>query len=241
MRSSARSPRRCSKIRSGWPIDWPIVLRGFSDAYGLWKTYWICWRTARLRALAPGASGAPFSRISLARGGLVSSIRDGRHRRYRFASDEIAAALESLSTLAPLRAPTGLREISRTAALRAARTCYDHLAGGLGVAVAEGLVRAEVVLPAEQSFAPTERGEQVLRTVDIDVSVLERAKRPTSLACLDWSERSPHLAGGLGAALLRWLETGGGIERLAPGRAVRLRPAGHELLGRLGVTVGSAS
>jgi hypothetical protein len=171
----------------------------------------------------------------------VSSIRDGRHRRYRIASDEIAAALESLSTLAPLRAQTGLRAISRTAAMRAARTCYDHLAGGLGVAVAEGLVRAGVVLPAEHSFAPTARGEQVLRTVDIDVSALARAKRPTSLACLDWSERRPHLAGGLGAALLRQLEAGGGVERLAPGRAIRLRPAGHELLGRLGVTVATAT
>jgi DNA-binding transcriptional ArsR family regulator len=201
-------------------------------------------RAWSVSALAEAASIAPSTASEhlheLARGGLVSSIRDGRYRRYRIASDEIAAALESLSTLAPLRASTGLRAITRTEAMRAARTCYDHLAGGLGVAVADGLVRAGVVLPAEQSFAPTPRGEQMLRGVDIDVSALTRAKRPTSLACLDWSERRPHLAGGLGAALLGRLETGGGIERIAPGRAVRLRPAGHELLGRLGVSLGAA-
>lgn len=198
------------------------------------------WSVAELAGAAGiSPSTASVHLQSLARGGLVSSIREGRHRRYRIASDEIALALESLSTLAPLRASTGLRAISRTAAMRAARTCYDHLAGGLGVAVAEGLVRAGVVLPAEESFAPTGRGEQVLRTIDIDVSSLARAKRPTSLACLDWSERRPHLAGGLGAALLRRLEADGGIERLAPGRAVRLRPAGQELLGRLGVFVGA--
>jgi DNA-binding transcriptional ArsR family regulator len=176
---------------------------------------------------------------TLERGGLVSSVRDGRHRRYRLASDEIAAALESLSTLAPLQASRGLRAITRTEAMRAARTCYDHLAGTLGVAVSEGLVHAGVVLPAEHSFAPTRHGEQVLETAGIDMVALSRAKRPTTLACLDWSERRPHLAGGLGAALLHRLETLGGIERLAPGRAIRLRPAGHALLGRLGVTVGA--
>jgi DNA-binding transcriptional ArsR family regulator len=201
-------------------------------------------RAWSVRALAEAAGISPSTASEhlhqLARGGLVSSIRDGRYRRYRIASDEIAAALESLSTLAPLRASTGLRAITRTEAMRAARTCYDHLAGGLGVAVADGLVRAGVVLPAEESFAPTARGAHLLRTVDIDVDALARAKRPTSLACLDWSEQRPHLAGGLGAALLGRLETGGGLERLAPGRAVRLRPAGHELLGRLGVSLGAA-
>jgi DNA-binding transcriptional ArsR family regulator len=200
-------------------------------------------RAWSVAALADAASISPSTASvhlrELARGGLVSSIRDGRYRRYRIASDEIAVALESLSTLAPLRASSGLRAITRSEAMRAARTCYDHLAGGLGVAVADGLVRAGVVLPAEQSFAPTAWGAQRLGTVGIDVEVLARVKRPTSLACLDWSERRPHLAGGLGAALLGRLETGGGIERLAPGRAVRLRPAGHELLGRLGVSLGS--
>ncbi|MDX6569428.1 MAG: hypothetical protein QOH15_2006, partial [Gaiellales bacterium] len=85
---------------------------------------------------------------ALASGGLVVGVREGRHRRYRLASDEIAAALESLSTLAPLRASSGLRAITRGEAMRAARTCYDHLAGRLGVAVADGLVQAGVLQPS---------------------------------------------------------------------------------------------
>jgi DNA-binding transcriptional ArsR family regulator len=173
---------------------------------------------------------------ALASGGLVVGVREGRHRRYRLASDEIAAALESLSTLAPLRASSGLRAITRGEAMRAARTCYDHLAGRLGVAVADGLVQAGVLQPSEQSFAPTAPGERALAAVGVDLGALTRARRPATLACLDWSEQRPHLAGALGAALLRRLEAIGGLERLAPGRAVRLLPPGRALLGSLGVT-----
>lgn len=173
---------------------------------------------------------------ALAGGGLVEGVREGRHRRYRFASDEIAGALESLSTLAPLRPSSGLRAITRSEAMRAGRTCYDHLAGRLGVAVADGLVQAEVLRPAAQNFAPTAPGEEALAAAGIDIGAFSRTRRPTALACLDWSEQRPHLAGALGAALLRRLEAIGGIERLAPGRAVRLLPPGRALLGSLGVT-----
>jgi DNA-binding transcriptional ArsR family regulator len=173
---------------------------------------------------------------ALAGGGLVAGVREGRHRRYRLASDEIAGALESLSTLAPLRPPSGLRGNTRSEAMRAARTCYDHLAGRLGVAVADGLVQAEVLRPAAQSFAPTASGELALAAVGIDLGALSRTRRPMTLACLDWSEQRPHLAGALGAALLRRLEASGGLERRAPGRAVRLLPPARALLGSLGVT-----
>ncbi|MEO9175545.1 MAG: transcriptional regulator, partial [Gaiellales bacterium] len=158
-------------------------------------------------------------------------------RRYRLASDAIAGALESLSTLAPLRPARGLRAVTRGAAMRAGRTCYDHLAGRLGVAVADGLVGAGVVEPAERSFAPTARGAQALRAAGIDVDAVSHTRRPATLACLDWSEQRPHLAGALGAALLARLEAAGGIERLTPGRAVRLCAPGVAMLGSLGVMV----
>jgi DNA-binding transcriptional ArsR family regulator len=190
------------------------------------------WTVAELAAAAQVSPSTASEHLqALARGGLVSGTREGRNRRYRIASDSIAAALESLSTLAPLRPSNGLRAVMRNEAMWAARTCYDHLAGRLGVAVADGLVQARVLLPAEQSFAPTARGTQAL------VDALSRARRPATLACLDWSEQRPHLAGALGAALLARLESTGGIRRLAPGRAVRLQPAGRALLGSLGVTL----
>jgi DNA-binding transcriptional ArsR family regulator len=187
-----------------------------------------------------GAAGVSPSTASehlqaLAGGGLVVSVRDGRRRRYQLASDEIAQALESLSTLAPLRPASGLRAVTRSEAMRAARTCYDHLAGRLGVAVAEGLVAAEVVQPAERGFAPTARGARALAGAGIELDA--RTRRPATLACLDWSERRPHLAGALGAALLRRIEATGGLERLTPGRAVRLLPPGRALLASLGLTI----
>jgi DNA-binding transcriptional ArsR family regulator len=190
-------------------------------------------------AHAAGVSPSTASEhlAALARGGLVSSARHGRERRYRLASDSIAAALESLSTLAPLRPAQGLRAITRGDAMRAGRTCYDHLAGRLGVRVADGLVEAGVVQPAEQSFAATARGSAALVAAGIDMAAVSRTRRPATLACLDWSEQRPHLAGALGAALLVRLESTGGIERVAPGRAVRLQPVGRELLGSLGVVV----
>jgi DNA-binding transcriptional ArsR family regulator len=195
------------------------------------------WSVGELAKAARVSSSTASEHLqALAAGGLVTGLREGRYRRYRLASDQIAVALESLSTLAPSRPSNGLRAVTRAEAMRAARTCYDHLAGRLGVAVADGLVQAEVVHPAERSFAPTASGERALGVVGIDLCALAQTRRPTTLACLDWSERRPHLAGALGAALLHRLEAVGGLERLPTGRAVRLLPPGRSLLGSLGLT-----
>jgi DNA-binding transcriptional ArsR family regulator len=197
---------------------------------------WSVGELARAAGISPSTATEHLQ--ALAAGGLVTGARDGRHRRYMLASAQIAAALESLSTLAPLRPARGLREITRSDAMRAGRTCYDHLAGRLGVAIADGLVQTDVLLPAEQGFAPTAHGGRALAAAGIDVAELARARRPLTLACLDWSEHVPHLGGGLGAALLRRLEALGGLERLTPGRAVRMLPAGSELLASLGIRAG---
>jgi DNA-binding transcriptional ArsR family regulator len=171
---------------------------------------WSVGELARAADVSPSTASEHLH--ALAAGGLIAGTRDGRHQRYRLASDAIAAALESLSTLAPLRPSSGLRAITRSEAMRSARTCYDHLAGRLGVAIADGLVRAEVLQPAEQGFAPTAHGRRSLTVVGIELDGLAHTRRPATLACLDWSEQRPHLAGGLGALLLRRLETVGGLE-----------------------------
>jgi DNA-binding transcriptional ArsR family regulator len=199
------------------------------------------WSVSELAASARISPSTASEHLqALARGGLVTSVREGRHNRYRIASDAIADALESLSTLAPLRPAGGLRGVSRAEAMRAARTCYDHLAGRLGVALADGLVAARVVHPASQGFAPTEAGARALAQAGVDVDALARTRRPASLACLDWSERRPHVAGALGAAVLRRIEAVGGIERVTGTRAVRLLTPGYALLGTLGVQIEAA-
>jgi len=174
-------------------------------------------------------------------GGLVVAARDGRYRRYRLAGPEVAHALECLGALAPRLSARGLTDASRNDALHLARTCYDHLAGQLGVAVTDGLVERGYLLGADESLAPTDAGIRAFARIRIDVEALRGLRRPVTRSCLDWSERKPHLAGALGAALLARLESVDGLERLPGGRAVRLRPRGRTLLARLDVVLDLAA
>ena len=164
---------------------------------------------------------APAASIHLAkleRGGLVAVQQQGRHRYYRLGSPEVAQALEALGNIASTPPPR--RALSpETAALRAARTCYDHLAGVAGVQLAEMLVR-ERVLRAD--FSITRRGVRwFAQKLDIDVGKLADS-RPLTRQCLDWTERRPHLGGALGAAVLRELEKRRAVARIRGTRAVRL-------------------
>jgi DNA-binding transcriptional ArsR family regulator len=162
--------------------------------------------TARV---APSTASEHLSRLEA--GGLVRSRRAGRRREVQLASAEVARALEALGEIAPARRATTLREWRHGEALRAARSCYDHLAGVAGVALADALVARGVLRPGENGFAITPAGEERLAAFGVDVATALRARRATARGCLDWSERRPHLGGALGAALLgellrrRWL------------------------------------
>jgi DNA-binding transcriptional ArsR family regulator len=195
---------------------------------------WTVGELASFADVRPSTASEHLDRLR--EGGLVVREQDGRQRRYRLASDEVAEALESMCVLAPPARARSLRQASRNQTLRAGRTCYDHLAGRLGVSITESLVEADLLQPASWSFLPTAAGERAFTAIGIDVDRLALGRRPVARACLDWSEKRPHLAGALGAALLSRLEADGGLERLSPAtRAVRLRPAGLGLLARLGV------
>jgi DNA-binding transcriptional ArsR family regulator len=194
---------------------------------------WSVTELARAARISPSTASEHLD--VLREGGLVAASRDGRCRRYRLASPDVADALEALGPLAPPLAAHGLADDSRNEALRRGRTCYDHLAGRLGVDVTEALVGAGQLLDSADSFAPTAVGERAFGAIGIDLDTLRRARRPVSRSCLDWSERRPHLAGSLGAALLARLEAVRGLERLNGSRAVRLRPRGRVLLAELGV------
>jgi DNA-binding transcriptional ArsR family regulator len=134
-------------------------------------------------------------------GGLVAVEQDGRRRHYRLADRRVAEVIEAMLTIAPGRAAAGLRESTRGAALRGARTCYDHLAGELGVALTDSLERHHLIEPADASFALTTVGERRLDSLGISVDALRDQRRAFSRPCLDWTERRPHLAGAVGAAI----------------------------------------
>jgi DNA-binding transcriptional ArsR family regulator len=191
------------------------------------------------RELAVAAGIAPSTATEhldrLERGGLVACERVGRRREVRLAGPEVGRALEGLAAIAPPRRVTGLRAWHHGEALRAARSCYDHLAGQAGVALADGLVAGGTLELGDGAFALTRRGARRLADFGLDVDAILGGRRATARACVDWSERRPHIGGALGAALLdallqrRWVArapqaTGA---RATRGRVLRVTDAGR--------------
>ncbi|MBP0437190.1 ArsR/SmtB family transcription factor [Tianweitania sediminis] len=159
---------------------------------------------------------------------LVALEKQGRHRYYRLATPDVAQAIHALMTVAangPKRHhPIGPRD----EALRNARTCYDHLAGRLALALADVLCeRGHLTLTDGAGFVSAE-GERFFMRFGIDLAALQgTSKRPLCRTCLDWSERRPHIAGKLGAALLdRFLELKW-VERVPDSRALRVTVPGR--------------
>jgi len=175
-------------------------------------------------------------------GGMVLVEAEGRHRYYRLARPEIATALEALQALAPRIRAIDEPRSPEARRLRAARTCYDHLAGRLGVAIAQamearGLLSVPANAPAGKLYGLTETGIQWFAEFGVGLPAATSRHRPPARRCLDWTERRHHLAGPLGAALLRRLVEMGWVVRSPGNRAVIVTPIGAEGLRRsLGIT-----
>ncbi|RLP96534.1 helix-turn-helix transcriptional regulator [Micromonospora sp. CV4] len=189
---------------------------------------WTAGELARRAGVAPSTASDHLTR--LVRGGLLVEERQGRHRYLRLAGPAVAQLIESLAGHAPAPpAPTGsLRATTAGAALAYARTCYDHLAGRLGVLMYDALL-ADGRLDRASGLTLTPEGWAWAAGLGVPVDVLRTARRPVVRDCLDWTERRPHLAGALGAALCRRFTELGWTTR-ATGRAVRLTPTGRSAL-----------
>ncbi|MBP0492599.1 ArsR/SmtB family transcription factor [Pararoseomonas indoligenes] len=180
---------------------------------------------AAVAGVAPTTASGHLSRLLEA--GLLAVERQGRHRYHRLASPEVARVLEGLMALSAARpAPRrALRTGPRDAALREARTCYDHLAGRLAVGMADAMVARGQIQLSPDGGALTDAGADFLQGLGVPVPVARG--RPFCRPCLDWSERRPHLAGALGAALcLRCLDLGW-MRRVPASRALDVTPAGR--------------
>ncbi len=233
---------------------------------------------ARLAGVSPATASAHLAR--LLNGGLVTMIKQGRHRYYHLAGPEVAAAMEALAHLSsatPVQVRS-LRESRDATALAEARTCYDHLAGRAGVALLEALLAQRILAPAPgggqlaacgpngsahpegnggprgngspdgasagyegrhvraapqapirpEAFEVTPDGMATLTSFGLNIGALEKTRRRFAGACLDWTERKPHLNGALGAAVTARLLGLGWIERGSRRRAVQVTPAGRE-------------
>ncbi|OZD10289.1 transcriptional regulator [Rhodococcus sp. 06-235-1A] len=194
----------------------------------------------------------------LVAGNLLRVTATGRHRYYSLAGPEIAAALESLALIAEPYEITSLRQGTRANALRRGRTCYDHIAGKLGVTITEALLESQALVRtdgrADAGRADTDplsagsgddcpyelgpRAHDVFAAigVDIDAARDSRSRRPLLRACVDWTEQRHHIAGSLGAEICRTLVNAEWISRTPRERAVSLTPRGHRALeARLGL------
>ena len=177
------------------------------------------------RVSRPTASGH-LGKLTAAR--LLSVTKKRRNRYYRIASPLVARMLESIKAVAAIETPARYQPRSaQDDALRFARTCYDHLAGQLGVAIADALVAKNYLVLNEEGGEVTARGKKALAQFGADLTAKSSSRRIYCRACLDWSERRYHVAGLVGAAILsRCLELAW-VTRGRDTRAVRLTPAGR--------------
>jgi DNA-binding transcriptional ArsR family regulator len=213
-------------------------------------------RAAILRALLPdrplaagelarlagvSAATASFHLAKLLEGGLITVVRQGRHRYYRLAGHEVAAALEALGLISPGLPVRSLRQSREAAALAEARTCYDHLAGRAGVEVLDGLLRQGLLEEksgrtgqgdtSSRRFEVTGAGAKELRSFGLNLLQIRRSRRQFAGTCIDWTQRRRHLNGALAAAITSRMFELGWIERAPQSqrrRSVRVTPIGFE-------------
>lgn len=189
--------------------------------------------------ITPQTASTHLSRLT--RAGLLRVERQGRHRYHRLAAQEVARVLEGVMQLASNPESRGQPRLMvgpRDAALRMARTCYDHLAGRLGVAIADALVKAGVIELDDDGGLVTGRGIEFFRRAGIAL-VLDGsrpatpASRPLIRPCLDWSERRVHIAGKVGAAICRHVVDQHWVRRLKDSRALEITGTGRSALWEL--------
>jgi DNA-binding transcriptional ArsR family regulator len=204
-------------------------------------------RALAASVLASEAGVAPSTAsehlAKLVRAGLISVEQRGRHRYFRLAGPHVADLLEAMAVVAPPMPVRSLTDETRARAIRAARTCYDHLAGRLGVATMDSLLErgwlegevdgsrrsATRSSPSKRigGNALTESGAAFLEELGVDLDNLP-PRRPAIRFCVDWSEQRPHLAGAVGAALTARLFDLGWIRRADRTRAVRVTEDGRQ-------------
>ena len=207
------------------------MLAALMDGRALTATELAC-----VAAITPQTASAHLARLTSA--GLLRVDRQGRHRYHRLAKPDVARMLESVMQLASGREPQRGRPLvvgPRDAALRKARTCYDHLAGQLGVSIADALVKAGAIELDDDAGLVTEGGIRYLRRAGIDVFAngarsVAHSPRPLCRPCLDWSERRLHIAGKLGAAICRHALEQRWVRRLDDTRALEITSAGRAAL-----------
>ncbi len=188
----------------------------------------------RIGRVTPSAGSAHLTKLVAGR--VLVAEPHGRHRYYRLAAPGIVNVLEALAAISEPIAAMSLKEAHAANAVRLARTCYDHLAGLLGVKITEALVEQRALMPGGREYVVTDAGLLRFAELGIDVDAVHamarRTRRPLTRVCLDWSERRHHLAGALGAALVTRLIELEWVARMPATRALRVTNEGRRALRR---------
>ena len=185
---------------------------------------------ARAAGVAPQTASGHLAQLT--RAGLLAMEKQGRHHYHRLASPRVAQMLESLMEVAAERRGPPSRRFAtgpRDAALRAARTCYDHIAGRLGVGISDAMIARGWVEASDEGALVTDSGAAFLTRLGAAFDAAARStklSRPFCRLCLDWSERRPHIAGRLGKALCEHSLSRGWVRKRAGMRALDITLAG---------------
>jgi DNA-binding transcriptional ArsR family regulator len=192
---------------------------------------WTVGELATAARIAPSTATEHIRRLSTA--GFVTTVRQGRHHYVRLADQRVAELIERLSEHATHTPPRTLRSSLRARRLAHARTCYDHLAGRLGVALRDGMLNTGLV-DRSDGLVLTPTGRDTL--TDLGITIPTSHRRPQLKECLDWTERREHLSGAVPTALLSHAVDADWLHR-DPDRAVHIHPAAEQPLARLGVDI----
>ncbi|HEX5121431.1 MAG TPA: metalloregulator ArsR/SmtB family transcription factor [Pseudonocardiaceae bacterium] len=192
---------------------------------------WTVGELATTAGIAPSTATEHVRRLTGA--GFVTTLRQGRHHYVRIADPRVAELVERLSEHANQQPPRGLRSTLRARRLARARTCYDHLAGRLGVALRDGMLRTGLI-DRTDGLVLTPAGRHTL--TELGVTLPTGHRRPALKECLDWTERREHLSGTVPTALLTRAVDAGWVHR-DHDRAIHIHPDAEQPLSRLGVTI----
>jgi DNA-binding transcriptional ArsR family regulator len=183
------------------------------------------------------AQSASAHLAKLTHGGLLLLEAQGRHRYFRLASPQVADAVETLGSLSIAARPRTPRApaIPRATPVQflQSRTCYDHLAGEMAVRVCAAMLKARWLVAKERDFTLTPLGEERLAALKVDLPAARGSRRAFARACIDLTQRRPHVGGALGAALLQTYLARGWVQRMPRSRAVSITPRGDDAFARV--------
>ena len=148
------------------------------------------------------AQNASMHLNKLLQADLLSVENQGRHRYYKFSRQEVAYAIEALANLVPYQLSETNSSVENNSAIKYCRTCYDHLAGKVGVLITDSLLNQKFIIDRKNIFEITAKGSKWFTSMDINIDELKQQRRAFARPCLDWSERRHHIAGSLGTSLL---------------------------------------